>query len=726
MILVFLAALNTQSFKPDLWVKKGVQLILVCVLIFFSFVSQGVSNPSDPIAYRLLNDGPLDHQIQKEVFHSGQFPLVQVTYDLFKEAHRAHVQQIGPTLSPHSPGWSRLVDGKYKGTWQAPTQSNGKWVSWIEGRGGILEFPVSQEKVSLEDLLVWIEPVAPHQVVSVFLDGELVKNLSLRSKPRFYRLTLPHALTPGEHRLRFWFRFTRPAPWGGRTPAALGPLYFLPKGAKPTFPTKWTGHLLIDQAQKGALFAPPPTQWRYYFVVPHQSDFKTEIWVDGDRSLKCSIEIASDGHPNQVIWSRLIPPKTLTPVHLDLRSFARTPIRFTLRTSEIVDSSTSKSEFEKVAWLNPRILSPHPNPQEFPEINRVLVWSIAGLRWAPLIKALDLPYQYPALHHLFNQSWLLPSLWSEATVSQKGHEALLNPDHDPNRSLPALLNQSQVDTSLITTEPDFPIPLQNAFNSTTQFQTSDPQFQYTHLMQTVVQRLKVNTKKVKKWVYLSTAELRTPFKGDHEFSVKTHPLGLDIESDQKYSFRQNRLYQLYLNQLKWVDFKLSLLLAEMANQNILDQTAIILVGSVGQSLGERKSKNKLYPEVLEVPALIWHPHKKPRAPHWAIQGGHLGHIGPLIFHLLSLPEDQWSYPLIASHLLQGFPLPLNVNRISNSQYNASRLGGFFLHEPIHQDAHLWNLRRSRELQDNLSQDHPITLRAIRDGISSSHLSEGLE
>ena len=147
---------------------------LMCLVISFAFISKGASNPSDPIRYRLLNDGPLDAKTQEEVFRSNQFPLIQVTYDLFKEAHRAHVQQVGPTLSPHSPGWSRLVEGKYKGTWQPPTQSKEKWVSWIEGRGGILEFPVSQEKVSLEDLLVWIEPIAPHQVVSVFLDGELV------------------------------------------------------------------------------------------------------------------------------------------------------------------------------------------------------------------------------------------------------------------------------------------------------------------------------------------------------------------------------------------------------------------------------------------------------------------------------------------------------------------------------------------------------------------------
>ena len=199
-------------------------------LLFTPLIPFGVCKPSDPIQYRILNDGPLQSKVQAQVFQVNQRPLIQVTYDLFKEAHRAHVQQVGPTLSPHSPGWSRLIEGKYKGAWQAPVQSKGKWVSWIEGRGGVLEFPVSQTKVNLEDLLIWIEPIAPHQVVSVFLDDVLVKNISLRSKPRFYRLNLPHTLQPGEHRLRFWFRFTRPASWGGRTPAALGPIHFLPKG----------------------------------------------------------------------------------------------------------------------------------------------------------------------------------------------------------------------------------------------------------------------------------------------------------------------------------------------------------------------------------------------------------------------------------------------------------------------------------------------------------------
>ena len=64
--------------------------------------------------------------------------------------------------------------------------------------------------------------------------------------------------------------------------------------------------------------------------------------------------------------------------------------------------------------------------------------------------------------------------------------------------------------------------------------------------------------------------------------------------------------------------------------------------------------------------------------------------------------------------------------MSTSQHGASRLGGFFLHEPKHQNAQLWNLRLPLYLQTNLSSNHPITLRAVRDGISSSHLSEGLE
>ena len=180
----------------------------------------------------------------EDQLHRDKHTLVYNAINLYKQADHGHLQLIGPMLSPGAPGWKRLSSStQLSGTFQEPQRLNGKVVSWLEGRGGTIHFPVSDSEPQLEEMLIWIHPIAPHQVVSIFVDEQLVKNLSLKNRGYFYRLPLPKPLSLGEHSLRFYFRFTRPSSWGGRTPGAIGPLYFVPKGQREQMPERWAGEL---------------------------------------------------------------------------------------------------------------------------------------------------------------------------------------------------------------------------------------------------------------------------------------------------------------------------------------------------------------------------------------------------------------------------------------------------------------------------------------------------
>ena len=123
--------------------------------------------------------------------------------NLYKQADHGHLQLIGPMLSPGAPGWKRLSSStQLSGTFREPQRLNGKLVSWLEGRGGTITFPVSESGHQIEEMLIWIHPIASHQVVSIFVDEQLVKNLSLKNRGSLYRLALPQPLSLGEHSLR--------------------------------------------------------------------------------------------------------------------------------------------------------------------------------------------------------------------------------------------------------------------------------------------------------------------------------------------------------------------------------------------------------------------------------------------------------------------------------------------------------------------------------------------
>ena len=245
----------------------------MCIQIGLGFNCKVSSTEAQPVESTVKSTRNLDNTASPAILDRS---LVYTAIDLYRYADRGHLQQVGPMLSPGAPGWGRHANSaQLSGAFRPPQKHQGKVVSWIEGRGGTIYFPISTTESQLEELLIWLQPISSHQVVSIFIDEVLIKNLSLKSKGKYYRLSLPKPLSQGEHSLRLYFRFTRNAPWGGRTPGAIGPLSFVPKGQREQILDQWTGKIIHDHRQMGGLFAPPPCIWRFYLIPPEQAEFKT-------------------------------------------------------------------------------------------------------------------------------------------------------------------------------------------------------------------------------------------------------------------------------------------------------------------------------------------------------------------------------------------------------------------------------------------------------------------
>lgn len=675
-------------------------------------------------AQYIISDGPKESPSRSWNVQAHTNALEQVSFDLFQQASAGHVQQVGPTLSPNAPGWLRLTQRSGSGIWRPPTESHGRSVSWIEGRGGSIDFPITESDLGLEDLLLWLEPVASHQVVSLFIDEILIKNLPLKSKGRFYRLSLPKTLSAGEHTLRLWFRFTRPAPWGGRTAGAVGPIHFLPRGGKPSAPKKWSGQILVEQQRWGALFAPPPTTWRFYITPPHNARFTAQTYVKSKRGVRFQVEIARDTQSDEVLFSRLISPNRLTPINIDLSPYARRPVRLTLKTIESKktgDTPPSESgSSSEVAWLNPQVLSLHPPPREFPPVHSVIVWSIAGLRGDLIHTSIKKHKSLSTLNQFVSESMYFPTLWSGGTQSHIGHRNFLKP-LNTKKSLPQLIEESGGYVSLISSNDEFPKDLIRLFEEVYIIDAEMREMGGVSLMKQVGKQLKLHPEKPH-FIYLSTSELRYPFRGARGF-----------KSDERYKknkrrllSRGERLRRQYIQQMKLIDYELSLLLSSIAYQGDIKDTVIVLTGSVGQHLGERTAiEGSGVPEEVEVPAVIWHSNESSMIG----RGAHGGNVGGLAATLMSiLPHvntSEWPFESFASHLLSSMPLPLHVERASIGGVQMTRLGGLFMYEPPHKSPTLWQLRGGGDPHRDLSDTHSISLRALRDGISASRFRDGL-
>ena len=683
--------------------------------------------------------------------------------NLYKQADHGHLQLIGPMLSPGAPSWKRLSSStQLSGTFREPKRLNGKLVSWLEGRSGTITFPVSESEHQLEEMLIWIHPIASHQVVSIFVDEQLVKNLSLKNRGHFYRLPLPKPLSLGEHSLRLYFRFTRPASWGGRTPGAIGPLSFVPKGQREQMPEHWSGELIYQQRKWGALFAPPPATWRFYFFPPAHAKFKAHLYLPPFApTTRFQVLAATDELAEQVIFDQEIVAQKIQgaasqSINIDLGKFVGQATRLTLKTHYISDHPLAQQRPRKVrkaltqiGWLNPRIESRYPPPLELPKAKRIIVWAVDGLKLERIFERPNIIKSMPSLGLMIKQGIRFTRLWSDNEQSLGGHRLLLQPPHH-SESLVSMVKRAKGQSVYIGSTLSALPQLDVKFNRVEYVDPEEIEDNPYRALLTQVQQIfrlrqalrlsssslaQISPKSLKKespeLIYIhsprpSSTHRRYPFEITPEERVWLDQAGLS-KADRRHS-------EVWLHRLKELDYSLSLLLSELSLDRDRDSTALLLFGNIGSPHKVTTPSPLKMRSHLETSALYYHPGITVTQSNRHIDRAHISALSDTISQILTTPdllEGEDGRGTLAPFILSKTPLPPLVDIAQRGTSRLTRIQDYYLFERPHSSACLWksSLAETSSLSDhfdNLAQSSPILLRTLRDRLTISSLFQGLE
>ena len=682
--------------------------------------------------------------------------IAYTAIDLYKHANQGHLQQVGPMLSPGAPGWGRhSLSTHLSGAFRAPESYQGKTVSWIEGRGGTIYFPISESETQLEELLIWLHPIAAHQIVSIFVDEILVKNLSLRQKGRYYRLKLPKPLERGEHSLRLYFRFTRPASWGGRTPGAIGPLSFVPLGHHEQMLDQWTREVIHRRRKWGALLAPPPSTWRFYFIPPTDAKFKTRLYLPPfGPSTRFQILVASDEIKEQRLLDEVLTAEkhkegVSRKVSLSLEPYIGKAIRLTLKTEKLRDHPLVKQRKRltdeaalSVGWLSPRVDSLYPAPRELPMVKRLLVWAIDGLKLDLVFEEPSLLEHLPSLRLLIKNGVLFSRLWSDHINQRGGHLSLLQPIPQGSSLLNSIRNDGGWSAYIGTSLSNPPV-LDVPFDSLDFVEHQEgidhphrPLLMQVEQMSKLSELLRTRERRTNAFfpelIYIHSAQAQ----GHH----RTPPFTLtanekswlnlfEISDNERYQWREQLAY------LKKVDYSLAQLLSVMSVDPYAEETALLLTGTVGFPVRLNTPAPLSYQRHIESSAILLHP-KLNDAHGKRVDRAHLSSLSDTISTILtqideSLEGIKQGRGSLSPFILNDWPLPAVVDSAKRNAHALFRLKDYYLLEkPIGQPI-LWQMS-SREAAlpqakiQNLAQESPILLRTLRDGLSTSPLLEGLK
>ncbi|MGK0358219.1 MAG: hypothetical protein ACI9U2_000502, partial [Bradymonadia bacterium] len=531
----------------------------------------------------------------------------EVTFlDLVAAADRAHVRRAGPFLAPGVPGWERVTQLADRTSWGKVTVVDKRPASWLESIGGSLHFPVGEAGKSLRSLKVWFKPIARGQRVSVFVDEEPLTTMRLTEKGGWYTLPLPEGgLEPGEHSVRFWFRFRRSRSRRSdtKTPAALGAVRLIGAVDLPESPS-WTTRFAVAGVEGPALLAGPPTGWTHYLLPPVGARLRARAAVATGEPVTFVVKVERDGLPAQDALRVQVKSGTVAELNVDLHPYANTPIRLSLNTEG------AAGDHARAAWITPVITMPGQTRATVPTVRNVIVLAIDGLRAdrVGLGRGGDRAAT-PNLDMLAAQGGAAVDVWSGGASADDGHRRLLAPVSQLP-SLPRLMAESGRITGYLGASRAVPPEMSREFTTRIDLHRAGEVAQARTVLRELDDWLDVR-KKDPFFLYLSIDEPRTPFEppeGYLNVYLRARPL---IGEPERSARRRTRdLMAAYDAEVSAADYWLGRMLAIMNAHAVTEQTALIIVGTVGQDLGEAGGLgdgHTLAPELLQVPLVIWHP-----------------------------------------------------------------------------------------------------------------------
>ncbi|MFZ4734624.1 MAG: sulfatase-like hydrolase/transferase [Bradymonadia bacterium] len=641
-----------------------------------------------------------------------------VEADLVADAQRAHVRRHGPILDPRGPGWARVAQVGERDRWLPKRGNEPAGLAWPEGISAVLNFPVGEEGPRLKTGSLFAKGIAAGQRVSIFLDEKPIGTVPVPMTGRRITFSLPEGgLAPGEHRLRLWFAFTR---FVGkrRTPGALGPVTFSPEAVTEEPPKAWTAERGEGPEKRGALLAGAPASWTFYLWAPPDARFVADMFNVGPAPLEFVVRVQQDGETAERLGATRVEPGGEGQLELPLGRFSGQPLRLVLETTG------ETAPLETAGWLGARVEALQRGVDPLPPVRNVVVWTVDGLRSdrVGLGRAGEFPAT-PNLDLLRAEGAAMVDVWSGGASPDDGHRSLIEPWPGAPTLAAVAATRSRFSAYFGTSTGVEP-SLTGSFTTAQDLRRTGEPDETRVILRELDAWLDVR-KKNPFFVYLSSAEPRrphaTPAPGYQRLYARRReaeaPVVDDVDAERAAATLQRHAE--YDAQVTAADYWIGQLVSVLTRRGVLHETAIVVVGTVGQDLdttGLRADGAKLTPDLLRVPVVVWHPDRIADSPRPLARGGTLVDVAGLVAELLGAGRPEaWRAVPLGHTLFDGSAMPLRPASARLGAQVAGRWGDWWLHASS-RGVVLWNVADAAREPADVSPTHPITLRLLRDGL----------
>ncbi|MFN3201878.1 MAG: sulfatase-like hydrolase/transferase [Bradymonadia bacterium] len=643
----------------------------------------------------------------------------RVWMNLAETSERAHLWRGGPVFDPGGVGWATASALGNRTAWLPVRTAGERTVAYPDGIGASLRFSVDERGAGLSKLHLWMKPKGPKQRVSLFIDEIPLGTLSLSNNGKVYTVDLPEGgLAPGEHHLRFYFRFTR---FLGkkRTPGSVDQVRLTPGGEPLTLPEAWRGPLEVGGLEGDVLYAGAPTRWAFYLHPPPGARLFTKAAVQSGEATEFIIRIEEDGAEPVEPFKETVEPGTFKEVEVDLAPWANRPIRLWLETrGEIADVPVA-------GWGEPAILVPGAADYQPPTVENVIIWSVDGLR----ADRVDLGRggeraATPNLDLLAAEGAASVGVWTEGVSPEDGHAALIAPTGmgEGLLTLPEAAAEVGRQTAYIGTSQGMPKSLLKAFQGKFDLRAEGDNAETPMVLRELNAWL--DTRRTGRFMlYVTSDDPRAPYTPAPGFVRLYKQMRKGAEEQEDIDQARHEGAIAYDAQLTTADYWIGQMMALLEAHNLRGDTAVIIVGSVGQAMRGPEAQGDGYalrPELLHVPLVLWHPGLKARAARPLLWGGRMADVAGLALTLMGqdVPPD-WQVRPLAGPLLDGQPLVQRRMSARLGPLSAARIGHWFLKGSGPHGLSIWRLDRDPELAEDLAETHPIALRFLRDSLLES-------
>jgi len=625
-------------------------------------------------------------------------------------ANRAQtVSAAGARLVP-------FIDGNLRGEWQLNEQIDGVGAALIRGRIANLFVPLDDERGGVLEgssesvaLTVHLRPAVASQVASVFVNEERVGDIRFGAAEWTTRtVSLPRALlSPGENRVRFFFRHLGTVGNVERTPGALA---WLTVGGTSAV----SSPSLVDRGdQRRSLATDKGVRLSFYMHIPsgrHRPRLVARLESSGPAS---AVVVLATGR-SRPLWSG----QGSGAIEVALDELAGDVVRVDLH-----------SEAE-AHWFEPAIVT-EPVPATaragVDRVDHIILWAISSLR------ADAVSDKTAALSRFRREALSFESAWSPAPIPGLAHSAVLTGRvHSEGQlgadvdTLATVLRGAGFATALISG---------NGFISDNRgfargFDRYENPLRWhnphgARVLWQLARRFVSSRSSGKTFVYVATSEPHLPYTPSDDSLVaewgrrpaplppaKTASLSEAVADGQAKLTREQQdfIRALYRAEVRDADDGFAAMLADLQELELADRTAIVVFGDHGEELfeGGRFGHGRgLGDEVLRVPLMIRAPGLTPGARNDEVI---LADLYPTVLALAGVPGGSGTgRDLFADAGVEDRPLVFRTR----DQW-AIRQGRYKLY--LHEDGAL-DLEMSGDPSRDLAADLPILARYLRSSLA---------